>query len=211
MAHHYDDGPDESLACRNDEHRQCDGCGCGCHKPAEPPRTPEPGQAWLMNSKLRGDGGDPELTRSGRNALGEDAMKATRKNRDVIVHDSQCAECGSSFDNRLHKGCPRCAMAAVEGLLRWVYGKAEKIHAETVPMGSDYGHGAAAKLSGEILQRIREGVPAERPDPRLAELLAARNVLKATWADTVRCNGPLAAAIEKTLAAVAAFEEAPRG
>lgn len=52
-----------------------------CSRPAELSRTPEPepGQAWLMNSKLRGDGGDPELTRAERNALGDEAMKAAQK------------------------------------------------------------------------------------------------------------------------------------
>lgn len=183
-----------SWECCDDRHQECNfqECACVCHsKPAEPPRTPEP-QGDLDCRFCGGDGQvagpgrlvpcpncHPELTRAERNAMGDEETKAAQKDRDVIVHDSPCAECGSSFDNRLHKGCPRCAIAAVEGLLRWVYVKAEKIHAETVPMGSDSGHGTAAKLSGEILQRIREGVPAECPDPRLAELEAENARLRA--------------------------------
>lgn len=87
---------------------------------------------------------------------------------------SLCAVCGSTFDNRLHRGCPRCAIAAGQSLLRWVCHKVDEIYAETAPMGSDFGHGGVAQIAKEIIAGIREWKPVESADQLAAVLRAQR-------------------------------------
>lgn len=155
---------------------------------------------------------EPEFTRAERNASGDEATKAARKNR--AAPEVKCKSFhGAQVEFRDGKVvCPDCDTPLV-----WVKASQLQSAMRPDPRLAELSEmlGAAERTRDNYRTALDRGVSQrlvleerlERQEARLAELLAAGNILKAAWADMVRCNGSLASVIEKTLAAVAAFEE----
>lgn len=139
---------ESGMACLNGNHDACQfiRCGCACHKPAEAPRAPElePGQQWLMNSRLRGDGGDPTMEQR-MLTFAEARQMALR-----VLTDTETRRATFS-ESEYPAECPGPRLAELE---------AENIRLE----------GDLEKVEG-CLKKAHERIRAERA--KLTELLAA--------------------------------------
>lgn len=130
-----------------------------CPKCSEPPRTLEPtcAEEWpaTPGAILNFERAEPELTRAERNALGDEACKAMRKGRKKIPLDLPVVAGRMDCSIRDHE----------QACLVLLDQEQRKISPDNRIIATLCD---SVKMGREWAERVRQ-----RPDPRLAELLAA--------------------------------------